>query len=866
MNTDFLSRFEDTIERLAALEKADAGDASLAARKRELAERVATVTSQPDLAAQYIHEAEAERDWAVVVACQHWAAPYDNDYLVVSLAAGVPFKALDVVALSSKEDLAFEDLAAAAESGDRQIVLEMVQPLALKGKPWLTSIPVSEPRAQGALYLHHFFFSRERPGQGGTARRVAHRKILDASSKLLRMENPHNVDGVAQVPHPAIPPHRLPAQRAKLPQQVSTSTGLPFKRLFLTLGRNENDLGTTPWQAWVVINVEMAPGQAPQADDYIALADHDPANAYDYIKDGLHDAYQYVPALVKGAYETWVYCAKNVNKHLTIADIERLEKYRLFYARKASGGPYVIVGEPARFKTQKHWMEESLPYIGQKRLHEIVIPGAHDAGTYDPESKGLALNAQAQNLDFSGQLALGIRYFDCRLQNFPKTHPSQPFYFYHGLAMTYTEITDLITALRKFFTEDNSKDIVILDFSRFDGFGVSDYEKFFNLFKHDPLFADAMMTPEEAKQLTINELFAQGKRLYLLSDRVPTARQWLWTLGQSINLDNQWAETSEVTTLKNWLDEQVKLSMRSSELWSLQAILTPYLVNSLVWYAAELFPILHEWVVNEWWQKANVVFCDFTAGTDLVEASMVCNQKRYNSQLGNVFRYAHSGWETGAPLFGEEAGHGGWTGFKSVFASSDGWIYAIDWDGNLFRYDDTQWRQGGGPIQTRQPLSNAGWHTYRQVFASSQGLIYAITGNYQSSGTGKLWRWHDTGGDKLDGGTLIDAGWERYKRAFASSDGWIYGIDPLGKLWRWHDTGTNKLGDPTLISSGWENYKLAFATSNGVIYGIDWHGNVWWWRDTGGNELGNGKQVGTWQANFRMIFATSEGRFYGIKE
>ncbi len=45
------------------------------------------------------------------------------------------------------------------------------------------------------------------------------------------------------------------------------------------------------------------------------------------------------------------------------------------------------------------------------------------------------------------------------------------------------------------------------------------------------------------------------------------------------------------------------------------------------------------------------------------------------------------------------------------------------------------------------PTTN--WLEYREVFASSRGenerLIYAITGNYMSFGTGKLWRWQDTG-------------------------------------------------------------------------------------------------------------------------
>ncbi len=34
------------------------------------------------------------------------------------------------------------------------------------------------------------------------------------------------------------------------------------------------------------------------------------------------------------------------------------------------------------FKTNPNWMENNLAVIGNKKLHEIVIPGTHDSGCY----------------------------------------------------------------------------------------------------------------------------------------------------------------------------------------------------------------------------------------------------------------------------------------------------------------------------------------------------------------------------------------------------------------------------------------------------------------------------------------------------
>jgi hypothetical protein len=46
-----------------------------------------------------------------------------------------------------------------------------------------------------------------------------------------------------------------------------------------------------------------------------------------------------------------------------------------------------------------------------KRLHDIVIPGAHDSGVYTANAD----NVQTQALDIAGQADAGCRFFDCRI-------------------------------------------------------------------------------------------------------------------------------------------------------------------------------------------------------------------------------------------------------------------------------------------------------------------------------------------------------------------------------------------------------------------------------------------------------------------
>jgi hypothetical protein len=330
-----------------------------------------------------------------------------------------------------------------------------------------------------------------------------------------------------------------------------------------------------------------------------------------------------------------------------------------------------------------------------------------------------------------------------------------------------------------------------------------------------------------------------------------------------------------VPDLKAYLDTQVADHANASRLWCLQAILTPDGLNSLCTYAEELFsPVLDGWVVDEWWDEVNVVMCDFTAGTDLVEAAKVSNARRHDPAQGDLRWFEHANAHGDPPLDGDVIDKGGWLDFKSVHATADGWIYAINQAGNLQRLQDNYWQNRGGPISAWQTLdagSPTNWLDFRLCFATSVGpderYIYAVTGDYMSEGTGKLRRWVDAGGDTLIEQPISnDGGWEAYKIAFASDDGWIFAIDSENVMWRWHDGGGEVFGHGTRTSSTWDRWKTAFASSDGVIYATDWDGNMWRWRDPcNGGPLPGGQQLGAGWEDFRMMFATSDGRFYGIR-
>lgn len=58
------------------------------------------------------------------------------------------------------------------------------------------------------------------------------------------------------------------------------------------------------------------------------------------------------------------------------------------------------------------WMADLYERLKDRKLGEIVIPSAHDAGSFSPDMTG---NARTQDQDFGQQLADGVRFFDLRV-------------------------------------------------------------------------------------------------------------------------------------------------------------------------------------------------------------------------------------------------------------------------------------------------------------------------------------------------------------------------------------------------------------------------------------------------------------------
>ena len=103
----------------------------------------------------------------------------------------------------------------------------------------------------------------------------------------------------------------------------------------------------------------------------------------------------------------------------------------------------------AAVPVEDHWMADQKDSIGQRPLRQVVIPGSHDAATYDDFSCPYGLDGQhecwpwgpveadytkAQSQDITAQLNAGSRYLDLRFSYFDQGsgYGGKDFYNFHG--------------------------------------------------------------------------------------------------------------------------------------------------------------------------------------------------------------------------------------------------------------------------------------------------------------------------------------------------------------------------------------------------------------------------------------------------
>ena len=142
---------------------------------------------------------------------------------------------------------------------------------------------------------------------------------------------------------------------------------------------------------------------------------------------------------------------------------------------------------------------------------------------------------------------------------------------------------------------------------------------------------------------------------------------------------------------------------------------------------------------------------------------------------GKLWWFKHTGFANGRATWEGPKNVGrGWESFKHVFSGGDGFIYAITPDGRLWWYHHIAYRTGGGLDEPGawegRTVVGRGWEGFKQVFSTGEGIIYAITPD------GRLWWYrhkaYRTGGTletpgAWEGRTVISNDWGNFIQVIA---------------------------------------------------------------------------------------------------
>ena len=208
------------------------------------------------------------------------------------------------------------------------------------------------------------------------------------------------------------------------------------------------------------------------------------------------------------------------------------------------------------------WMEDHLFDLGDRSLHQLVLPASHDSAMYltgFPQSLG-----RTQRLTIYGQLSQGVRYFDLRPQ-----WRDGILYLHHDI-ITGPTFRQVLDDVRRFLNEGH-RELIILKLSHYDAFNTDRYSTTVAMIQDRLstwLYADKPQNKRLA-DIELSEYLHAGGRVIVVCDgnyplRSPHAGIWVyrdWDSADAASGDlrvfDQYSNTTSYARMK--LDQLAKL-------------------------------------------------------------------------------------------------------------------------------------------------------------------------------------------------------------------------------------------------------------------------------------------------------------------
>jgi len=282
--------------------------------------------------------------------------------------------------------------------------------------------------------------------------------------------------------------------------------------------------------------------------------------------------------------------------------------------------------------TLNDWMS-NVPVIDNLTLGELILPGAHNAGSDKNGNYIWAPTmhwAVCQNDSFYYQLINGARAFDIRLEfdiNVRNGNSYLYFYFHHNGVRSYRELSQLAQDVSSFLAH-NPDEFIILDFHKLEhGNRPFNFKEF-----SDRLVGSLgeLIIPLEHSHKTLGQLkrISRTQRVLLAADHHPDLDPQAF--GRSIQHKWSGSAITDVQYLESFIETVMTSPPSSSYPWSLSA--TAY---SVAGGPVSIPKELNDWfdVNKPWIHKCSIINADFFEESNLVHNCRAANIMKAQSRL-----------------------------------------------------------------------------------------------------------------------------------------------------------------------------------------------------------------------------------------
>lgn len=281
-------------------------------------------------------------------------------------------------------------------------------------------------------------------------------------------------------------------------------------------------------------------------------------------------------------------------------------------------------------------MQEMRDIIGNRTLKDIMIPGTHNAGSYEPyrpERNTPKIRYQiCQDEDIFNQLVYGNRFLDLRVIFQHVAGSKEKFWISHGILRTNNSVRDVLTQVQRFL--DNTNEIVIMDFHLFymgfiDNWVKDRHKELMNLIIG--IVGHYMMPTSFECTVTLNNIWNSNKRLMVGYASKHNMESNLFYPGAF----HLWGNKETRPELEEFFERNM-CHFRHRGIWSAMAELTPTSLGvlrdkygGLRNLAQDVNVYVTKWFRERWWQCANVVATDFFLGNNIIDVSIEANTRKF---------------------------------------------------------------------------------------------------------------------------------------------------------------------------------------------------------------------------------------------